>query len=933
MNSSQVRSAVRLLLMMSMAAAASHAPPASAQDDAPAEAGQSDAAGSADAAGADAENADGQAQGEVQEITITARQKTAAGDVIRERLEQPVVVDLVGSEQISRVGDSTVSLALRRLPGVTLVNDQFIYIRGLGERYSSTTLNGAYVPSPDLTRNVIPLDIFPAQIVESLSIQKGYTPDRPAAFGGGNVDVRTRSIPESFLMQFQVGSGWNTDSSEDALTYAGGRDDKWGTDDGTRALSGAIRDAVQTFRGRLSPVAIFDGLRRAGEPVTLADAEAINRELATSLNRSVDLREKSLSPDYSVEAAIGNSWRLDEAENWKLGFLALGDYGNQWRNRTRLNRSVLAPDLDRGETRRSINQVSLTASLNLGLEFTRDHALGVTGIYLRNTEDEAALVQRNNFNFRRDQGQQLRDYLIRFEERDLQLLQVNGRHTFGADTASLVGSWLDPGPLIENLSFSWYFSDATARTNIPNEVTISAVDRIDPDTAEVLQSSIRSTSSAADFRFTSLRDEVRSYGWKLAKPFALGSFVAELSGGWDYYEKGRSYLQTQLGLGTTSLAAAPVLVGTPGQVFTAENILDPANGFLLSLGGIGTESYLAGEAIDAAFGAFDVTWNDAWRLSGGVRREDYSLLSVPVDPLQFDTRVGKIPLTAEQLRNSARSGDDLYPALALTHMRRGFWAEDFQLRFGWSRTNARADLREVAASFYIDPFTDARVRGNPALVPSDLTNYDIRAEWFFANRDNLTLSLFYKDIDRPIETIEGAGTDNNLSFTFVNAEKAELYGVEVEWLKDLGFLGERLGNWASGFFVAGNFTWSDSRITIGDVALNLTNNERRLTQQADWITNVQLGYDSPGGKHSATVVYNGYSDRLFFGGRNGAPDAFEEQFNSLDLVYGFYPSDSLSFKLRVQNILDDDVSIRQGGVRVLEQELGTSFKLDATLRF
>ena len=120
------------------------------------------------------------AASQLEEIVVVGRQRSVATDVLQERIEAEVVADIVSSEQISRVGDSTVSLALRRLPGVTLVGDQYVYIRGLGERYSSTTLNGAYVPSPDLTRNVIPLDLFPAEIVETISIQKGYTPDRPA---------------------------------------------------------------------------------------------------------------------------------------------------------------------------------------------------------------------------------------------------------------------------------------------------------------------------------------------------------------------------------------------------------------------------------------------------------------------------------------------------------------------------------------------------------------------------------------------------------------------------------------------------------------------------------------------------------------------------------------------------------------------------------
>ena len=105
----------------------------------------------------------------------------------------------MGAEQISRTGDSDAAAALRRVTGVTLVDGKFIYVRGLGERYSSTQLNGAAVPSPDPTRSVIPLDLFPASIIESLSVQKSYSPSMPAHFGGGNVDIRLKSIPSDFL--------------------------------------------------------------------------------------------------------------------------------------------------------------------------------------------------------------------------------------------------------------------------------------------------------------------------------------------------------------------------------------------------------------------------------------------------------------------------------------------------------------------------------------------------------------------------------------------------------------------------------------------------------------------------------------------------------------------------------------------------------------
>jgi outer membrane receptor protein involved in Fe transport len=193
------------------------------------------------------------------------------------------------------------------------------------------------------------------------------------------------------------------------------------------------------------------------------------------------------------------------------------------------------------------------------------------------------------------------------------------------------------------------------------------------------------------------------------------------------------------------------------------------------------------------------------------------------------------------------------------------------------------------------------------------------------------VSLFYKDIEDPIETVESAGTDDNLVLTFINAESAEVYGVEFEGLKGLGFLTG--GGWTDAFFVAGNLTLSDSEITIGDAAPNLTNDKRAMTQHSDFVVNFQLGYDSPDERHSASLAYNMYGERIFFAGRFGADDATEQPFNSLDLTYSFYPTEKMQLKLRLQNLLDEDIVIEQGGVDILTQTVGLTTKLDLSYRF
>jgi len=909
MNGLTLRRAVRCVLVgFSAAAAGAMTQGAPAQEQAPAEDPPAEAAA-------------------MEEVVVLGRQRSAADEILQERIESEVVSDLISAEQIGRVGDSTVSLALRRLPGVTLVGDQFIYIRGLGERYSSTTVNGAYVPSPDLTRNVIPMDLFPSEIVESLSIQKGYTADQPAAFGGGNVDIRTRTIPDEFAFNLQFGLGSNSESTGEGLHYPGGSDDDLGRDDGTRALPREIRDAIQTYRGDLSPAGILNTLLLDGEFHSPEEAQQINRELATSLYRDVDFRSTSNDPDKAVELSLGNSWYLGEAEEWKVGLLALGDYKDNWRNRERTIRSVTDPDEDFDEQFRTTNQVVLTGSLGLGLDFAEEHRVEALGLYLRNTEDDTSLTLGHNTNFPRSSGIGLRNYRIRFEERVLELVQYRGTHRVGDATLELLGDWLG---FARDVGIDWYYSDATARTDLPSEARFSLRDIEDPATGETLSTSLRASASAAEYRFTELEDTAHSYGWGFAIPFAPGGNTVEVSGGYDYYEKGRGYVQTQLQFGTTS-APASALLGRPGQVLTDENILDPANGYALTIGGIGTESYLAGETVDAMWGKLDATFAERLRVTAGLRWEDFERLAVPIDPLEFDPDIGIIPIPDQDLDDFVTTDATYYPSLALTWMQPGFWADDFQLRLGWSETVARPDLREISDATYIDPLTEARIQGNPALQDSNLSNYDLRAEWFFTGGDNLTVSLFYKDIRSPIETVEEAGTDDDIVLSFVNAESAQIYGVEFEGLKTLGFLSG--GGWTDAFFVAGNVTVSDSEITIGNAAPNLTNNKRALTQHSDLVVNFQLGYDSPDARHSAAFAYNMYGERIFFAGRFGADDASEQPFDSLDLTYSFHPTERMSLKLRLQNLLDEDIVIEQGGVDVLTQTVGLTTKLDFSYRF
>lgn len=876
----------------------------------------------------------------MEELVILGRNRSVAREVIEERIQRDVPVDFLSSTFISRVGDSDVGTALRRLPGLTLVENKYVYVRGLGERYSSAQLNGATVPSPDLSRNVLPLDIFPTDLVDSLAVHKGYAPDLPAAFGGGSINIRTKKVPTHRIIRGNIKTGENTAGSG-GLTYAGGGSDRWGVDDDTRALHQQIKQAIETYRGNFSPLNIFRTVVNGNVPESIEVARTVNRRLATFLNRDIDLVPKDLPFDLSGDATIGDSFTV--TEDIDVGVILLGSYSSSWRLKQRVNRRYANPETDYSESERTVNEVDVTLSLNVGVKGFYDHEISGMVLFLRNTEDESSSTRtcvQGQFNDCLDTGSPVQGKIFstRFEQRELELFQVDGTHTLGQDTLSFLSGQVSQLAFLDKFigsTLTWYYSDATASTSIPNEVRISGQERLDSPNGNVLEYRVRSTGSAADFRFSELEDISESYGYDVTIPIVRDNLDFKLHGGWDYTRKVRNYQQTSFGIGSTDSDFHSISAGKPSEVFSDTNILNPDLNInlLLGVGEFGSESYIAVHEIDAGYFKVDYRFGSNWRLSGGVRKEFFTQFSLPVDYLEFEaSRVGfNSEEDVKEFAETILQSEAVYPSIAITRTVPSLWNTDqVQFRFASSKTVARPDIRETSASTYIDPITEARVRGNPLLDVSDLINLDFRVELYYSNRDNLTSSLFFKNIDRPIETVQGGATEDNIRFNFVNAESAFVYGIEIEWLKSVNFLGDLMGEWTQQFYISGNSTFSTSEIDIPPAAGvgNLTNQTRRMTQQSNWVINLQLGFDSDNAKHGATLVYNAYGERIYFAGIDGLPDGFEQPFHALDLVYSWFPTAGMTLKVRLKNMLDSSVQVDQGDITVIEQTVGTSLYVD-----
>ena len=878
----------------------------------------------------------------IEEVIAVGRIISSSQQLVNERMTDAFATDLLGADTISRLGDSTVGAALRRVPGISLVANKFVYIRGLGERYSSTFLNGAQIPSPDLTRNVIPLDVFPTSIVESLRVQKSWAPGLPANFGGGAVDIRTKGIPDGFTFNLEAGTGFNTESSGSGLTYPGGGDDKWGTDDGTRAISQDLLNTINAFQGQIGVQSILSQLRRQDPSATLADAQAINRGLGLELNRSLETESKSLPVDVNLRGSIGNSWFV--GDDWEVGAVVSAAYQTDWRKTTALARNFNFPE-ERTDTEEETTQsVTMAGTASFGVKWTEDHSIETTTLWLRNTDDETSVTDFFNENREKSDGLGWRTYRFQFEEREMLTNQIAGSHFLGDATRNKFG-FIDSllGFVPTETEITWFFSDSEATTDIPNQLSVASQTITDVVTGAVQGEAVTLSSQAADYRFTELDDEVQNYGWGFTLPFDTQRSVIELSGGWQHSRKARTYRQSQFSLGALAVDDPSTLGLSLSEVFSDSVVLDPANNFVFDRQGTNNESYIAATMTDGLYGSVDWTLDDTWRVAAGARWEDYRQVATPwnafgysgdnpqidpcalVDPCDFTTNPDdNRTFTSEAAFNE----DKVYPAASFTYMTE-WWAETFQLRFGWSETAVRPDLREITAASYIDPITGDLTRGNPGVVPSDVTNFDIRGEWFFGNGDNLTITLFKKDIDKPIEFFESAASDTTIAREILNANEATVEGVEIEFLKELGFM----GGFMDTMFMQGNLTLQDSELICdanADFACEAdapTNPTRQLSGASDYVANLMLGFDAPNARHTASIIYNVFGERLYVAGRNGAPDGFEQPFHSLDLTYFWYPTDTITLALKAQNILNETVTIEREGVVVFEEDPGATFSL------
>ena len=806
------------------------------------------------------------------------------------------VVDVLSAEDFSVTGASNAVDALARVTGVTVVGGKFVYVRGLGERYSNTTFNGALLPSPDPLRRVIPLDLFPTGVLEEVEVQKTYSATAFGDFSGGAVGLVTRRAPEQ--LEHYISGGWsgNTQTTlQDALRFRGGGNEFTGRDDGFRDLPDVVND--------LGP-----GLAEA-----LNTPEGQNL-VAQSFDQTFDTSIEALPVNFNVEGAIGNSWNIGD-KGARIGFRLGSRYANGWQFQSETFQQAqtlteanprLQANPNNGDDEnlsRTENTIDFSTLLSVEGNINDANLIRSTTFLTRRTDIRA--IRQFAFDENRGNQEDFVESIFEFEERQLFAQQFNGEHFFAE---------------ARELEVNWFVSIAEATRGKPD--TRSFIFERPEDSPAGTPFELSDDQGSLLREFEDLTDQSFGAGVDFTLPFTFGENGSlDLKLGASYNAKDRVTDNIRFEFITSQFEDRALFESIRPQPI--EDILIPENIgedlIEIQLNSRNTpiiaENYTGSEDLIAGFIEGNFNLGLKWQLTAGVRAEAFNISSEPL--LDSFSQIAPPPGELETL--------DLLPALTVTYAIN----DAMQIRVGASRTVNRPDLREIGPIRFVDPINRYTLIGNPDIEQASIVNLDARWEWYFGESDSLQVAFFYKDFTDPIEieVIPGAQVLRRP----INADSAVNQGVELAFRKQLDFGDIPV---LRDIYLKFNGALIDSNVTLPSSVALFESDGRALQGQSEWVVNAQLTYENFNRDITASLLFNLADDRIIDVGTDDLPTSREDPPARLDFLYrqGFdLFNQRFIVSLSARNLLDQDISVVRGQVIERQFNIGRSFSLGVSL--
>lgn len=772
---------------------------------------------------------DAQALGEVQ-VTAVARKNNETA-LIQEQRRSLVVQSGVSAQQIAKTQDKDASEVIKRVPGVSIIDEKFVMVRGLSQRYNNVWMNGSAVPSSEADSRAFSFDIIPSSQLDNMVIVKSPAPEYPADFTGGFILVNTKDMPGSNGFNISVGTSYNDRTHfKDFRKAQGGSMDWLGFGTGFRSLDAGMKGALNMYPG-------YDNGNTARIDV-----------LDNGFNNDWTLKSMKPAGDLKVNLSYNHRWETESGHTY--GLLAAANYSNSYKTFLNMENSLYGPYdttndrnvlLRKATDNQYSNDVRLGALLNLTFQpKSSNHRYEWKNIFNQIAKDRYS--ERNGFNAQPDNINNMEYY---YSARTTYNTQLTGKHSF------------DAGKL------DWSVGYAYANRNLPDRRLIERTDRTE-QTMGIYRISRE---------FTKLDEHIASANVNYSHNFLFGQLEPTLKTGVYGEYRTRTYNTRQFQYGWSPSNSLPPRFQFDEDV--VNNVLTNANygadklylqeEVNLMNNYEGKNTQVSGYAgINLPVGAFN--------LYAGARYEHNR------QELIMNTRQHEV-----SKHSTYYDYNDLFPSLNATYKLN----DRHQFRLAYGKSVNRPEFRELSTSVYYDFDLGSDVMGNADLKAAYVQNIDLRYEWYPSNGEQISVALFYKHFENPIEwtyTMSG-GTDP--IYSYINAKGANNYGVEVDIRKNLDFIGLK------DFSLSFNGALIKSKVQFDKGTNNI---DRPMQGQSPYLVNTGLFYSNTEKGWNAAVLYNRIGKRIIgVGNRYGSssdgearniPNSYEMPRNSIDLSVG-----------------------------------------------
>ena len=841
---------------------------------------------------------------ELEEFVVLAPKiEGSIADVIAEEKNINAVANILGSEELSKKGDSDAAAALKRVTGVTLVDGRNIYVRGLGERYSNVELNSLPLPSPNPLKRTVPLDIFPSSVIGSMKVQKSASADIPSSFGGGYIDIRTKEKFDEDFIKISLEGKINNYTGEATVDSVGSGSDWTGYDYSFRSIPQPILDATQVKVGERTP--------------TFTTRDFTEEELSAYtrmfINRFYDVYESTLLPGFggSVEGAK----KIDINGDHHITI-----YGNYSYSQDRQYRpeEFFGYDYDADGNQQpeaskygTIDQTTMDVShggmLNIGYNYLDVLRMKYTKLYTNN----AVKTTRVTDGIIGSNYDHLTFYNLNWEQRALNVDQISGDFDyklFDMDSNFNFGLQHSTAEFYQPNNYQYIYITEGDRTFIDNTKSNHLANRVTSD--DTLNALYLKNKHEIEI-FNS--DEYIEYGINI-------SSKERVSRQKKYYLDKTNNLPVsdrELFSDIDTIYSNYVIPAYPYdyrlfQIATLFKAEDSFDGYIDE-----TSPYISwmsrpGEDLEMVLGLRYVNLEQ--------KIDQYKLDKSNPDSSQRNNVI-LVPQTLKI--------DDYFPSLSVKYK----YDDKNIFDIAVSKTYIMPDMREFTEGEYFHPFDVATIVGNPELVNTIIYNFDLKYSYFFSESENVKLGLFYKYMDKPIEDVMKPSTSLPI-YSFENTDSATLYGFEIDGRKNLDFIYPKWSN----YFISGNFSYNYSEVSLTEEQKEIfTSGTRELQGLSPYVMNFTFGYETV--NRSALLNLNHMAERIRKVGVIDGPDRELDQYEVpptlLDFVWIEKFNYGYDFETRVKagNLLDEEVVWRQGEGITRKFKNGRTLSLKVSAKF